>query len=91
MTGRRGVRRLLRLRPRDESPVRRLMATLLANAVPAGREPGAGVYNEKLGMWVFLLTENQSTYIGKTQRHRLENPGRISHCLCRLSCLQSGF
>ena len=24
---------------------------------PAGREPGAGVYNEKLGMWVFLGSE----------------------------------
>jgi mannose-6-phosphate isomerase-like protein (cupin superfamily) len=24
-----------------------------------------------------FLEENQSTYIGKTQRHRLENPGRI--------------
>jgi heme/copper-type cytochrome/quinol oxidase subunit 3 len=24
---------------------------------PAGREPGSGVYNEKLGMWVFLGSE----------------------------------
>jgi mannose-1-phosphate guanylyltransferase/mannose-6-phosphate isomerase len=26
---------------------------------------------------VFLLTENQSTYISIGQKHRLENPGRI--------------
>ncbi len=49
---------------------------------PADREPGAGVYNEKLGMWVFLGSEVMffTALIGSYIILRVANPqGWIGH------------
>jgi heme/copper-type cytochrome/quinol oxidase subunit 3 len=48
---------------------------------PAGREMGSGVYNEKLGIWVFLGSEVMffTALIGSYIILRFANPGAFAH------------
>jgi heme/copper-type cytochrome/quinol oxidase subunit 3 len=57
------------------------MTHAAAMRAPAGREMGAGVYNEKLGIWVFLGSEVMffTALIGSYIILRFANPGAFAH------------